>query len=151
LHIAWSIQQEDLKPMTQDQPSQIFNSLEHEMSVLGSMLLSDRAAEEMVILMDESDFYRPAHREIFKAMSQLIKTGKPASDIELLKQELKDRSSLQIVGGEEYLIEVATFVPSPANVNYYAGGRSGKGDTPASSRMRPHHPWGYRRRGAIRR
>jgi len=95
-------------------------SLEHEMSVLGSMLLSDRAAEEMVSVLDEGDFYRPAHREIFKAMRQLINTAKPASDFELLKQELKDRGSLEMIGGEEYLLEVAQFVPSPANVNYYA-------------------------------
>ncbi len=94
-------------------------SLEHEMSTLGSMLLSERAAEEMVSVLDEGDFYRPAHREIFKAMRQLINSAKPI-DFELLKQELKDRGTLETVGGEEYLIQVAEFVPSPANANYYA-------------------------------
>lgn len=90
------------------------------MSTLGSMLLSDRAAEEMVMVLDEQDFYRPAHREIFKAMRQLVNNAKPASDFELLKQELKDRGTLDMIGGEEYLLEIAQFVPSPANVNYYA-------------------------------
>lgn len=96
-------------------------SLEHEMSTLGSMLLSERAAEEMVVMLDEDDFFRPAHREIFKGMKRLIESGKPASDIELLKQNIRDKGKLEMVGGEEYLIEIAQFVPSPGNVHYYAG------------------------------
>lgn len=94
-------------------------SLEAEMSTLGSMLLSERAAEEMIAVLDDSDFYRPAHREIFKAMRQLVNQAKPV-DFELLKQELKDRGTLVEVGGEDYLLQIAEYVPSPANANYYA-------------------------------
>lgn len=89
------------------------------MSTLGSMLLSERAAEEMVMMMDDGDFYRPAHREIFKAMRQLVNNAKPV-DYELLKQELKDRGTLAEVGGEDYLLQIAEYVPSPSNASYYA-------------------------------
>jgi replicative DNA helicase len=94
-------------------------SLEAEMSTLGSMLLSERAAEEIVTILDEADFYRPAHRLVFKAMRQLVNSHKPI-DILTLKDELLARGNLADIGGEEYLMQVAEYTPSPANSAYYA-------------------------------
>ncbi len=90
------------------------------MSTLGSMLLSERASEEIVTILEEVDFYRPAHRLIYKAMRQLIHQHKPI-DILTLKEELIGRGNLADVGGEDYLLQIAEFVPSPANSGYYAG------------------------------
>jgi replicative DNA helicase len=94
-------------------------SLEAEMSVLGSMLLSERAAEETVTLLEEEDFYRPAHRLIYKAMRQLVNNSKPI-DFLTLKEELMARGNLADIGGEEYLLQIAEYTPSPANSEYYA-------------------------------
>jgi replicative DNA helicase len=94
-------------------------SLEAEMSTLGSMLLSERASEEIVTILDERDFYRPAHRLIFKAMKQLIHTHKPI-DFLTLKEELMARGNLADVGGEDYLLQIAEYTPSPANAGFYA-------------------------------
>lgn len=94
-------------------------SLEAEMSTLGSMLLSERAAEETVTILDEADFYRPAHRLIYKAMRQLIASHKPI-DFLTLKEELMVRGNLADVGGEDYLLQIAEYTPSPANSGYYA-------------------------------
>lgn len=94
-------------------------SYEAEMSTLGSMLLSERAAEEIVTILDEMDFYRPAHRMIFKAMKQLTQNNKPI-DMLTLRDELSARGNMADVGGEDYLLEIAEYVPSPANSNYYA-------------------------------
>lgn len=95
-------------------------SNEAEMSTLGSMVLSERAAEEVVTILADDDFYRPSHRLIFKAMKQLIHQHKPV-DLVTLRDELKARGNLGDIGGEEYLIQIAEFVPSPANSAYYAG------------------------------
>ncbi|AIE86812.1 replicative DNA helicase [Fimbriimonas ginsengisoli] len=95
-------------------------SYEAEMSTLGSMILSERAAEEVVTILDENDFYRPSHRLIFKAMKQLIHQHKPI-DLVTLRAELMARGNLADIGGEDYLVQVAEFVPSPANSGYYAG------------------------------
>lgn len=89
------------------------------MSTLGSMLLSERAAEETVTILDEGDFYRPAHRLIYKAMKQLVHTHKPI-DFLTLKEELMARGNLADVGGEDYLLQIAEYTPSPANSGYYA-------------------------------
>ncbi len=89
------------------------------MSILGAMLLSERAAEETASMLDEKDFYRPSHRMIFQAMRQLIHEHKPI-DYLTLKEELKARGHLADIGGEDYLVEIASYVPSPANSSYYA-------------------------------
>ncbi|MFN3682661.1 MAG: replicative DNA helicase [Fimbriimonadaceae bacterium] len=94
-------------------------SLEAEMGVLGSMLLSARAAEEVAGMLAEEDFYQPAHREVYRAMLQLIRSGK-AVDILTLRSELEARGTLQQVGGVDYLVQVMESVPSAANAVPYA-------------------------------
>jgi replicative DNA helicase len=95
-------------------------SLEAEMSALGAMLLSERAAEEIVTILNEDDFYRPAHRLIFKAMKQLVHNHKPIDAI-TLEDELTSRGILMDVGGPNYILELANYTPSSSNANYYAG------------------------------
>jgi replicative DNA helicase len=109
--MAISFGPEDLVPLY---------SYEAEMSTLGSMLLSERAAEEVVTILEDHDFYRPSHRLIYKAMKQLIHQHKPI-DLVTLRDELMARGNLADIGGEDYLVQVAEFVPSPANSGYYAG------------------------------
>ncbi len=95
------------------------HSLEAEMSALGSMMLSERAAEDVVNTLDENDFYRPAHREVFKAMRQILQTGRPI-DIVTVKDELIARDTLGAAGGLDYLVQVMQSVPSAANAAHYA-------------------------------
>ena len=89
------------------------------MGVLGSMILSSEAAEEMQLLLKPEDFYRPAHRTVFEAMFRLL--GSHAEiDIVTLKDELMERGELLNIGGVDYLIELAEYVPSPKNAKFYA-------------------------------
>lgn len=94
-------------------------SVEAEMSTLGAMLLSERAAEEIVTILGEDDFYRPAHRLVFRAMKALIASHKPI-DLVTLVEELKARGDLANIGGQDYLTEIDLFVPSAANSASYA-------------------------------
>jgi len=94
-------------------------SYELEMSTLGSALLSDRAAAEICEIVKPSDFYRPSHRLIMAAISELVSKGE-AVDLETLRDRLKAKGNYAHVGGEDYLIQVAEFVPSPANSGTYA-------------------------------
>ncbi len=96
------------------------HSIDAEMSALGSMLYGDKPAEQVFGLLEEDDFYVPAHRDIFRAMRQLQRENK-AIDLVTLKQELVRRGKLEESGGEDYLIRIAEIVPSPANATYYAG------------------------------
>lgn len=89
------------------------------MSTLGSMLLSERAAEEIVAILSEDEFYNPSHREIFRAMRQLLSNSKPI-DLVTLKNELLAREKYAEVGGDDYLMQIAEVVPSASNATYYA-------------------------------
>ncbi|MCB8932286.1 MAG: replicative DNA helicase [Fimbriimonadaceae bacterium] len=101
------------------------HSLEAEMSALGSMMRSERAAEEVVAILNPEDFYRPAHREIFLAMRQLLIGAKPV-DIVTLKDELVSRNAISAAGGVEYLVQIMESVPSAANASHYADIVKGK-------------------------
>ena len=95
------------------------HSLEAEKATLGSMMLSERAAEEVQAILSEDDFYLPAHQELFKAVRQLLLSAK-AIDLVTIKDELIARNVLNDVGGVEYLIQVAESVPTATNAVYYA-------------------------------
>ncbi len=92
---------------------------EAEMSALGAMLLSERGAEEIQAILTEDDFYVPAHREIYKAIRQLLLNSK-AIDIVTLKNELTARGKLDEIGGIEYLMQITESVPSAGNAAFYA-------------------------------
>ena len=94
-------------------------SIEAEMSVLGSMILAQRSAEEIVTILTEDDFFRPAHQVVFRALRQLI-TNHKEIDIVTLRTELTERAMLGDVGGVDYLLQLAEYVPSAANAKYYA-------------------------------
>ncbi len=95
-------------------------SIEAEMSALGAMMLSERAATECVEILTDDDFYVPSHREIFRAIRQLLLQSKPI-DFVTLQDELIVRQKLDEIGGVDYLVQIADSVPSTANATYYAG------------------------------
>jgi replicative DNA helicase len=95
------------------------HSVEAEMSALGAMMLSERGAEDVQAIVTEEDFYRPAHREVFKAIRHLMLNAK-VIDLVTLPHELDSRGKLDEVGGLEYLIQIAESVPSAHNAAYYA-------------------------------
>lgn len=96
-----------------------FWSQECEMSVLGSMLLSDTVAYELSALIDPSEFYSPAHRLIFESMRALIRADK-RFDYLILKEHLQTRGVLQDAGGEDFILQIADMVPTYTNARFYA-------------------------------
>lgn len=104
--------------MGPDEPVEIW-SCEAEVSTLGSMLLSERAAEELTALLVTEDFHRPAHRLIFRAMKAIVQGRKPLDMLTLI-EELKGHGDLAAVGGTDYLREVDLSVPSASNAKTYA-------------------------------
>ena len=96
------------------------HAIEGEMCLLGSILIEPRVLGDVTfIIRDGLDFYKPANGFIYDAMIELY--DKNASlDIVQLNQRLVDRNILDAVGGQDYLVELASCVPSAANANHYA-------------------------------
>ena len=95
------------------------NSIEAEQSVLGSMLLDKEAIIVALEILDSSDFYREAHKEIFEAIYDLFNRNRPV-DLVTLTEELKNRQTLDAIGGIPYITSLASGVPIAANVRHYA-------------------------------
>lgn len=90
-----------------------------EQSVLGGMLLSKDAISEVVEILRERDFYRPAHELIYDAIVDLYSRGEPADPV-TVSAELTKRGDLTRAGGAPYLHTLISSVPTAANASYYA-------------------------------
>jgi replicative DNA helicase len=94
-------------------------NLEAESSVLGGILLENEAVNLVLELLRAEDFYRESHRKIFRAMIELSDRNEPV-DLITLSEFLKGRGDLEAVGGTAYLASLADFVPTAANISFYA-------------------------------
>jgi len=90
-----------------------------EQSVIGGMLLSKDAIADCVEGLKGPDFYRPAHELIYDAILDLYSRGEPADAI-TVSDELTKRGDLTRVGGQAYLHQLISEVPTAANAGYYA-------------------------------
>ncbi len=96
------------------------HSIQAEQSVLGGLLLDNRAWDEIADLVTEEDFYRRDHRLIFRAIGTLIDRGDPC-DVVTLSEWLDGQQQLDEAGGLAYLGTLAKDTPSAANIRAYAG------------------------------
>ena len=94
------------------------HSIEAEQSVLGGLLLDNRAWDKVADVVDEHDFYRHDHRLIFRSIAVLAEADKPL-DIITLSEWLKSREELENAGGLAYLSTLAKDTPSAANIRAY--------------------------------
>ena len=95
------------------------HNIEAEESVLGSMLLSRDAIAEVLELLHEEDFYRPAHRTVFRSVLDLYSHGQ-AVDPVTVAEELRRSGELADVGGAPFVHTLVSSVPTAANAGYYA-------------------------------
>ena len=93
-------------------------NLDAEQAVLGSMLLEEEAILQAAELLEESVFYKDAHRKIFRTLLSLYKASAPI-DLLTVTDELKKRNWLEEVGGASYLATLTSVVPTAANAGYY--------------------------------
>jgi len=94
------------------------NDVAAEQSVLGAMLLSKDAIADVVEVVREPDFYRPAHQTIYGAILDLYARGEPA-DAVTVSAALTKSGDLGRVGGAPYLHTLVSMVPTAANAGYY--------------------------------
>ena len=94
-------------------------SVEAEQAVLGALLIEGESILKAIELIGEDDFYRAAHRRIYRAMLALFEKNE-SIDIVTVSEELKKSGATEETGGAEYLSTLANQTPTAANVVYYA-------------------------------
>ena len=97
------------------------HSLEAEQSVLGAILLSERAMYALVIEegLKPEDFYRERHRLIYGAMMSLYGESEPI-DVLTVSERLRTAGDLEKAGGQATIDGLAASVPSAAHARQYA-------------------------------
>jgi replicative DNA helicase len=92
---------------------------EAEEAVLGAVLTAGRLLDEVAAVLEEADFYRPAHRAIWRAVLRLADRNQPTDPVTVLG-ELDHSGELADVGGGPFLHTLVEAVPTVANASHYA-------------------------------
>ena len=95
------------------------NNLEAERSVLGAVLLDDKAFLSVFESLKPEDFYLDSHRKIFGQMLHLLAVSRPIDPI-TLKEELQKANELETAGGVAYLAGLTDGLPRALNIEHYA-------------------------------
>jgi replicative DNA helicase len=95
------------------------HNLDAEKSVLGGVLLEDKAISRVLDILRPEDFYHENHMKIFSAMIDLFNKNEPV-DIVTLSDVLKKKEKLDDAGGLAYLTSLVDDIPTAANIQYYA-------------------------------
>jgi replicative DNA helicase len=95
------------------------HSIEGEQAVLGGLLLSPRAFDQVADIITEQDFYREDHRLIYRAIHELSNKARPC-DAVTVTEWFEARGQADQVDGGAYISQLASNTPSAANVKAYA-------------------------------
>ena len=82
------------------------NNIEAEKSVLAACMLNADILEEIMMKLQPENFYRPAHRIIFEAITDLHTRRIPVDQISLA-DNLNASGQLDAIGGRSYIVELA--------------------------------------------
>lgn len=94
-------------------------NIEAEQSVLGAMLLEKEAIVKVEEILLPQDFYREAHKIIYKTILKLAEKNE-AADLVTVTESLRREGKLEDIGGITYITYLANAVPTAANVIYHA-------------------------------
>ena len=94
------------------------HNLEAEASVLGSLMLDRNAIVRIADFLRPEDFYLDHHAQVFRAALNLYDRADPI-DLLTLAAELERMKVLERIGGQAFLAELQSSVPTAANAEYY--------------------------------
>jgi replicative DNA helicase len=94
------------------------HNLEAEASVLGSLMLDRNAIVRVADFLRPEDFYLDHHAQVYRAALNLYDRTDPI-DLLTLAAELETMRVLERIGGQAFLAELQSGVPTAANVEYY--------------------------------
>ncbi|MDA8183024.1 MAG: replicative DNA helicase [Actinomycetota bacterium] len=95
------------------------HNIEAEESLLGAMLLSRDAIADALERTSAEDFYKPAHGQIFRAITSLYARGEPA-DAVTVAEELRRGSGDEAMPDPSVLVSLQVNTPSTTNASHYA-------------------------------
>ena len=95
------------------------HSVEAEQAVLGGVFLRAESLDAFIDILQEEDFYLPAHQLIYRVFAHMSQESIPV-DLVTTGETLKAMGLLEQAGGAAYLVELSRAIVSAANSHYYA-------------------------------
>ncbi|MBQ1870862.1 MAG: replicative DNA helicase [Lachnospiraceae bacterium] len=105
----------DEKPIKRIMP----HSQEAEQSVIGSMLMDQKAINDAIDIVKAEDFYIQQYAMMFEAMVELYNAGQPVDAVTMVAK-LREKGAPEHITNTEYIMQTMYDVPTAANVKYYA-------------------------------
>lgn len=103
------------KPLGRIPPQDI----DAEKSIIGAILIDRDAIISVAQILKVEHFYKQGHGDVYSSMLDLFERREPI-DLVTLTAQLKKKGVFDKVGGAAYLAELASIVPSSANISQYA-------------------------------
>lgn len=94
------------------------DSIEIEMTILGSIINSPENLKVIDGILDVEDFFHSKHRAIFQSIKEAHKS-KGCLDVTILSETLKNNGYLESIGGIIYLIDLCQFAGTSSHVEAY--------------------------------
>jgi replicative DNA helicase len=94
------------------------HSVEAEQSLLGGLMLDQRAWDQIADVVGAEDLYRADHRLIFGAIASLVERNQPP-DAVTVSEHLQRVGQLEAAGGLPYIARLVEDTPSAANIRAY--------------------------------
>lgn len=95
------------------------HNLRAEQSVLGSILLNNEVAVDVLEVLCPEDFYRDIHQVVFRAIREMVDKALPV-DVVTLPDYLTAAGAYAKIGGDDFLTEIVNAVPHPLDARFYA-------------------------------
>lgn len=95
------------------------NNLPAEAAVLGSILFDNNVHQRIAEILKPSDFYAPAHSEVFEVAQTLILNGRVADGV-TLREHFEKHDKLAEIGGAAYLADLLDSAAFGPEITDYA-------------------------------
>ncbi|WBX70239.1 replicative DNA helicase [Tenacibaculum retecalamus] len=94
-------------------------ALELEEAVLGAMMIDKKGIDEIIDILNPDSFYDKRHQEIYAAIYTLFQNSEPI-DLLSVSNQLKKNGTLDLAGGDFFLIGLTQKVASSAHIEFHA-------------------------------
>ena len=94
-------------------------ALELEEAVLGAMMIDKKGIDEIIDILSPEAFYDKRHQEIYAAIYALFQNSEPI-DLLSVSNQLKKNATLDLAGGDFYLIGLTQKVASSAHIEFHS-------------------------------
>lgn len=93
--------------------------IDAEKAVLGAILIDENVINDIITILNENDFYLPAHRKIYHSIIELYRKNEPI-DYLTATNELRRAKAIDNIGGATYLTSLTEILPNTSNAKNYA-------------------------------